>query len=156
MTDFPPERELVLDRLLMAPREAIFRCWTEAHLLSRWFVPAPWSVADAVVDARPGGAFDVTMRSPEGQDMPNRGVFLEVVPNERIVTTDAFTAGFAPGDGVPFMVATITLANEGEGTRYIARVRHWSAEAREQHAEMGFEPGWNQCADQLEALASGL
>ncbi|WP_235525150.1 MULTISPECIES: SRPBCC family protein [unclassified Sphingomonas] len=156
MTDFPAERELVLDRLLQAPREAILRCWTEAHLLRRWFVPAPWTIADAVVDPRPGGAFDVTMRSPEGADMPHHGVFLDVVANERIVTTDAFTAGFVPRDGAPFMVATMTFADEDGGTRYIARARHWTAETRDQHAAMGFEPGWNQCADQLEALAASL
>ncbi len=150
------DRELVLDRLLEAPRAAIWRCWSEAELLRRWFAPAPWSVAAATIDPRPGGAFDVTMRGPEGQEMPNRGVFLDVVPGERLVTTDAFTAGFVPGTGVPFMVATITLADEGRGTRYVARVRHWSAEARASHAAMGFHSGWNQCADQLEALARTL
>lgn len=150
------DRELVLDRLLDAPRAALWRCWTEADLLKRWFVPAPWSVADAVIDPRPGGAFDVTMRSPEGQDMPQRGVFLDLVPGARIVTTDAFTAGFVPGEGVPFMVATISFADEGGGTRYIARVRHWSAAARAQHEAMEFDAGWNQCADQLAALARTL
>jgi len=156
MTDFPQDRELVLDRMLHAPRAAVWRCWTEADLLRRWFVPAPWTVAAAVVDPRPGGAFDVTMRSPEGQEMPHRGVILDIVPGERIVTTDAFTAGFLPGDGPPFMVATMTFADDDGGTRYVARARHWSVESREQHAAMGFDTGWNRCADQLEALARTL
>lgn len=156
MTDFPAERELVLDRLIDAPRAAVFRCWTEAELLKQWFAPAPWTVAHAEVDARPGGANNVTMRGPDGTEMPAKGVFLEVVPNEKLVSTDAFATGWEPGDGAPFMVVVITFADEGGKTRYVACARHWTKETAEQHAAMGFNDGWNQCADQLEALARSL
>ncbi len=156
MTDFPRDRELVLERLLDAPRDAVYRCWTEADLLKRWFAPAPWSVAEAEIDPRPGGANNVTMRGPGGEEMPGRGVFLEVVPGVRIVATDAFAAGWEPGEGAPFMLSIITFADEGGKTRYTARVRHWSAEATRQHEAMGFHSGWGQCADQLEALARTL
>jgi uncharacterized protein YndB with AHSA1/START domain len=156
MTTFPPERELVLDRFIDAPREAVFRCWTESDLVKRWFAPAPWSVAQAEIDPCVGGANNITMRGPDGQEMPRKGVFLEVVRNERIVTTDAFGAGWEPGNGAPFMVTTVTLKDEGAGTRYVARVRHWTVEATRQHEEMGFHTGWNQCADQLESLAKTI
>jgi uncharacterized protein YndB with AHSA1/START domain len=78
------------------------------------------------------------------------------VPNEKLVFTDAFTSAWTPKDGAPFMLATITLQDEGGMTRYTARVRHWTAEARKQHEEMGFHQGWGICADQLEALAKTL
>ena len=156
MLNFPSDRELVLNRLVDAPRENLYRCWTEPELLKQWFAPKPFTTAEATLDPRPGGANRVVMQSPDGLKFPNPGVYLEVVPNERIVFTDAFTEGWSPKDGPPFMVAIITFADEGGKTRYEARVRHWTPEARVQHQQMGFETGWGQCADQLEALAKTL
>ncbi len=87
------------------------------------------------------------MRSPEGEDYPNVGVYLEVVPNERIVFTDAFTSAWVPS-AKPFMVGTIQLDDLGDGkTRYTATVLHWTAEDREAHEKMGFHEGWGQCTD---------
>jgi uncharacterized protein YndB with AHSA1/START domain len=60
-------------------------------LLKQWFTPRPWTVASAEMDVRPGGSSTIVMRSPEGQEFPNRGVYLDVVKNERIVFTDAYT-----------------------------------------------------------------
>src|SRR3546814_4604542 len=93
------------------------------------------------------------MRSPEGEDMPHDGIFLEVVPNEKIVFTNAFTAGWVPqmlsGEGCDFgMVAIMTFEAEGGGTRYTARVRHWDEEALKAHEAMGFHEGWGQVANQ--------
>ncbi len=90
------ENELVIDRSLDAPRSALWWCWTEPELLKQWFVPAPWSVAKAEVDLRPGGSSLIVMRSPEGEKYPNAGVYLEVVKNERLVFTDAYTEGWVP------------------------------------------------------------
>lgn len=150
------DRELVLTRLLDAPREKLFRCWTEAALLKRWFAPKPWTTPDAALDVRPGGASRITMRSPEGRDFPNAGVYLEVVPNEKIVFTDAFTSAWEPSQK-PFFTAVITFEDEGEGkTRYTARARHWSVEDKENHEKMGFHDGWGLVASQLEAVARTL
>ncbi len=147
--------ELVLDRLLDAPRHALFRCWTEPALLKQWFCPAPWSIASVDVDVRTGGRSRIVMRSPEGQEFPNDGVYLEVVPNEKIVFTDAYTEGWVPTEK-PFFTGIITFADEGSKTRYRAFARHWTEEDRKNHEEMGFHEGWNACADQLEALAKTL
>ena len=105
---------------------------------------------------RPGGASNIIMRSPEGQEIPNPGQYLEVVPDRKLVFTDAFTGDWQPRDGAPFMVATITFEPEGDKTRYTAIVRHWSEADKKRHEEMGFHKGWGQCADQLEALAQSL
>lgn len=78
-------RELVLVRLIDAPPEKVFRAWTYPALLKQWFCPKPWTVASVEVDVRPGGTNVIVMRSPEGQEFPNRGVYLEVVKNERFV-----------------------------------------------------------------------
>jgi uncharacterized protein YndB with AHSA1/START domain len=151
----PAEHELVITKLLDAPREKLFRCWTQPALLKQWFAPKPFTVASAEVDLRPGGGCTIVMRSPEGQEFPNPGIYLDIVPNQRIVFTDALRPGFVPS-GEPFMVAVVEFADEAGKTRYTARARHWNAQAKARHEQMGFHQGWSQCADQLEALAKTL
>lgn len=149
--------ELVLERILNAPPEKVYRCWTDPELAKKWFAPRPWTTTRAEMDVRPGGGSLIVMRSPEGQEYPNPGVYLEVVPNKKLVVTDAFTAGWIPKDGGPFMVAELTFEDAGPGkTKYRAVARHWTAEACETHKKMGFHEGWGQCAIQLEELAHTL
>ncbi|MFP5078123.1 SRPBCC family protein [Rhizobium sp. YIM 134829] len=149
------EFELVLTCLIDATPEALFRCWTEPALIEQWFVPKPWTVSEAVVDLRPGGANRIVMRSPDGVEMPNRGVYLEVVPNRKLVFTDAYIEAWVPSEK-PFMTAIISFEPEEGQTRYTARVRHWSKTDRDAHEQMGFQEGWGTCADQLAALARRL
>ena len=84
------DRELVLTRLIDAPRAKLFRAWTDPALLKQWFAPLPWTAPHAELDVRPGGANLVVMRGPDGKDMPLRGVYLDIIENERIVFTDAY------------------------------------------------------------------
>jgi uncharacterized protein YndB with AHSA1/START domain len=150
------DRELVLARLIAAPRAKVFRAWAEPALLKQWWAPRPWTTPDAAFDLRSGGVSRVVMRSPEGQDFPYSGVFLEVVPNERIVFTDAFTDAWTPSEK-PFFTGIITFEDAGNGkTRYTARARHWTVADRDSHEKMGFHQGWGQCVDQLEAVAAKL
>lgn len=150
------QHELVLERILDAAPEKLFRCWTEPELMKQWFVPCPWTITQAETDLRPGGGSHVVMRSPEGQEFPNRGVYLEVVPNRKIVFTDAYTAGWMP-TGKPFFTAIVSFEPiEGGKTRYTAVARHWTREDLESHEKMGFHEGWGQCATQLEEVAKRL
>ena len=150
------ERELVLRRVLDASRENLFRCWTEPGLITRWFTPPPFTTTHAEVDLRAGGTNLVVMRGPDGQEFPNRGVYLEVVPNERLVMTDAYTRAWEPSEK-PFMTLVLTFEEAGEGrTLYTARARHWTAADREAHEKMGFHEGWGVATSQLEALARTL
>jgi uncharacterized protein YndB with AHSA1/START domain len=149
------ERELVLTRLIAAPRAKLWRAWTEPELLKQWFAPLPYTTPVAELDLRPGGRCLVVMRDPEGRDWPNPGVYLDVVENERLVFTDAFVSAWEPS-AKPFMTAIVTLADENGGTRYTARVLHWTVADREEHERMGFHQGWGQCADQLAALAARI
>ncbi|MEZ5726511.1 MAG: SRPBCC domain-containing protein, partial [Burkholderiaceae bacterium] len=108
-------------------------------------------------DVRPGGASDITMRSPEGRDFPNKGQYLEVVPGRKLVFTDAFTGDWVPSESAPFFTAVLTFEDAGGGkTKYTARARHWNAESMQRHEQMGFTPGWTICAKQMEALAQTL
>jgi uncharacterized protein YndB with AHSA1/START domain len=149
------DRELVLTRLIDAPREKLFKAWTDPALLKQWFAPLPWTTPVAELDVRPGGANLIVMRGPDGKEFPNRGVYLEVVKNERLVFTDAYTKAWAPSEK-PFMTVVLTFEDEGGKTRYTARVGHWTVADREAHEKMGFHEGWGQCTDQLAALVAKL
>jgi uncharacterized protein YndB with AHSA1/START domain len=149
------DRELVLTRVIDAPRDKLYRAWTDAELLKRWFAPLPYTTPVAELDVRPGGANLIVMRGPDGNDMPNRGVYLEVVENERLVFTDAYTKAWEPSPK-PFMTVILTFEDEAGKTRYTARVRHWTVADREAHEKMGFHEGWGRCADQLAALVAKL
>lgn len=149
------ERELVLTRLIDAPRDKVFRAWTEPELMEQWFTPRPWTTPVVETDVRPGGSSFVLMRGPDGTEHPNHGVYLEVVPNERLVFTDAYEKAWEPSDK-PFMTVVLTFEDEGGKTRYTARVHHWTVADRETHEKMGFHSGWGQATDQLAALVATL
>lgn len=156
MTATETGHELSITRFIQAPPETVYRIYTGRT--GEWWAPKPYATPIVEWDLRPGGRSRTVMRSPEGEDMPHEGVFLEVVPNARLVFTNAFTADWSPqvlsGDGCDFaMVAIVTFDPEGSGTRYTARVRHWDDAARKLHEEMGFHEGWGIVADQLAALA---
>jgi uncharacterized protein YndB with AHSA1/START domain len=152
----PSHNDLILTRIINAPRAAVFRCWTEPELLKQWFTPRPYTTPVVETDVRPGGANYILMRSPEGQEIPNRGVYLDVVKNERLVFTDAYTKAWEPS-GKPFMTVVLTFEDAGAGkTKYTAVVRHWSEADREAHEKMGFHDGWGKATDQLEAVARTL
>ena len=106
------DRELVLTRLIDAPRENLYRAWTEPELLKQWFAPSPYTTPVAEMDVRPGGANLIVMRGPDGTEMPNRGVYLEVVKNEKLVFTDAYTKAWEPAQK-PFMTVILTFEDEG-------------------------------------------
>jgi len=148
--------EMSLTRLLDAPADKLYRCWTTPELIKQWFAPKPYTTPIAEVELKVGGRNNIVMRSPEGQDIPCPGTYLELVANRKIVFTDAFTGDWCPREGAPFMVAIVTFEPEGDKTRYTATVRHWTEEDRAKHEQMGFHQGWGQCADQLEALAKTI
>src|SRR3954465_11145788 len=92
------DRELVITRVINAPREKIYRAWTEPELMKQWFAPQPFTTQVVELDLQPGGSNLIVMRSPEGVDMPNRGIYLEVVKNERLVFTDAYKQAWEPSE----------------------------------------------------------
>lgn len=156
MTRTEPQHVLTLQRVIDAPADKLWRCWTEPDLLNQWFCPKPWTVTDSRVDLRPGGESYNVMNGPDGERFENTGVYLEVVPGEKLVFTDAFLPGWVPS-GRPFMVGEVVFEDLGDGrTSYTARAMHWSAETMKEHEAMGFHEGWGKAADQLEELAKTL
>lgn len=151
-----PAHELSLTRVIDAPPARLWRAWTEPDLLKIWFCPPPWRVSEADLDLRPGGRNRIVMNGPDGEVVANEGVYLEIVPQRKLVFTDAYVEGWIPAEK-PFMTGVITFEDLGDGrTRYVASALHWNAEDRKIHEDMGFEEGWGLCADQLAALAATL
>lgn len=160
-----PRLDLVLERVVDVPRELVWRAWTEPEHIKKWFTPVPWQTVDCEIDLRPGGIFRTVMRSPEGEEFPNLGCYLEVVRNEKLTWTNALEPGFRPAGaytrdpaecGAIVFTAVITLATQGKGTKYTALAMHKDEDGRKRHADMGFHDGWGKALDQLVAHVKTL
>ena len=158
------EFDLTLERRMKASPAKVWRALTEPELLKQWFAPRPWRVVDVRLDPRPGGIFSLRMEGPEGQAedcvaddaaADDAGCVLVVEPGRRLVWTDGLGPDFRP-KGSGFMTAEMTLAPDGGGTLYRARVLHKDMADRQKHEEMGFHDGWGTVAGQLGELAQTL
>jgi uncharacterized protein YndB with AHSA1/START domain len=146
--------DLSVERHIDASPAQVWRIMTER--ITDWWAPKPWTATIKDLEWRPGGAFHLSMRGPDGEtdcqgEESAGGVLLEFEPERRFAFTDAFSAGWEPQK--PFMVGIFEIEPDGDGTRYRATARHWTAEAMEEHRKMGFDRGWQAVADQLAVLA---
>ena len=144
----PAIDDLSVTRFIDAPPETVWDVM--ANRQEEWWCPAPWRVRIDRQERRAGGACDMTVLGPNGEEMEQRGLYLAWDEGSGWVTTDAVTAGFEPAE--PFMIGIWRIEPEGDGTRYTASARHWTEEKRAEHAAMGFIEGWTACADQLAVL----
>jgi uncharacterized protein YndB with AHSA1/START domain len=161
-----PKLDLVLERVVDVPPQLVWAAWTEPEHLKKWFTPAPWKTVDCEIDLRPGGIFRTVMRSPEGQEFPNLGCYLEIVPNERLVWTNVLAPGFRPSSRSAqtpghecaelLFTAIVSLQPQGKGTKYTALVMHDEEASCKRHEQMGFRDGWGAALDQLVAMAKDM
>jgi uncharacterized protein YndB with AHSA1/START domain len=137
------DRQLVVTRLIDAPRRLVFRAWTAPEQVSRWWGPQGFVTTHCDMDIRPGGAFRCCMRSPEGTDYWKRGVYREIVEAERIV----FTFAWEDADGTPGreLLTTVTFADEGAKTRLtLHQAEFETVERCEDH-----RTGWTSCLERF-------
>lgn len=148
-------RELSVTRFIAAEPHMVWKVMTERQ--AEWWCPRPWRTEIIAQDWQAGGRCAMVMLGPDGERREQDGIFLEVVPGVRFISTDAAVrdsnGGFMPSG--PFMISGWEIAPEGEGTRYRAWARHWREEDRASHEAMGFIDGWQACADQLAELCEG-
>ena len=152
--DLDPTLDLTITRVIRAPREAIWKAWTQPELLARWWTPAPTVARVARLDAQPGGAF-VTELSEDGIEyVPHTdATYLLVEENRRLVFTNAVTSRWRPAPPAPVsMTAEIRLDDHPDGTYYRAIVRHSSPADRARHEELGFFDGWGSVTEALATL----
>ncbi len=148
----PSEREIAMTRVFDAPRELVFDAWTRPELIRRWMLGPPgWSMPVCEVDLRVGGTYRFVWRSPEGKDMGMGGVYREIMPPERIVTTEAFDEDWTGGE----TLNTLVLTEQGGRTTLTNTVLYSSREARDGALKTGMEQGVAASYDRLaELLAS--
>ena len=152
-----PERTVVVTRVFDAPREMVFRAWTDPKQVREWFPPKDFTAPVCELDPRPGGIFRIVMKGPEGEpfnggEFPGEGVFTEVVPNERLAFTFA-----GEGDMPPPIVMTVLFADQGGGKTKVT-VHQTARTIAEYEAlrKMGSEEGLSQSFDKLDELLARL
>jgi len=150
-----PELDLTLERVIRAPRAAVWSAWTDPSRFEKWWVPAPARCRVDRLEVRPGGAF-VTRMSDDGVEfVPHLdATFLVVDELDRIVFTNAIDSAWRPANTIPVrMTAEITFSDHADGTDYRICVRHGDSAARARHEELGFADGWGSVATQLADIA---
>lgn len=150
-----PSLDLILERIVEVSPERIWQAWTQPELLKKWFTPAPWKTVECEIDLCTGGLFRTLMRSPDGQDFPGAGCYLEVIENKKLVWSNALLPGFRPailGPDEFYFTAVISLDAHPQGTKYTATVIHGDEASCKKHNEMGFHEGWGAALDQLVTL----
>jgi uncharacterized protein YndB with AHSA1/START domain len=149
----PVTRELTLTRVFDAPRELVFRMWTDPVHLAQWWGPKGFTAPVCEVDARPGGALRIHMRAPDGEIYQMKGEFREVVPPEKLVFTNISVD--ADDNHVIEGLTTVTLVAHGARTEMTL---HTTAVAIAPYAAAylsGMDAGWGQSVDKLaERLAA--
>ncbi len=143
-------RHLVLSRVFDAPRELVWKAWTHADYIARWWGPKGFSTRVDALDFEEGGAFRYVMVGPDGTEYPVCGQFQQIVELERIVATDDFDQDF-PTEGMPELptgvVTTTRFEDLGDETRVTLQIAHPTAEQKKVHEDMGVVPGWNSTFD---------
>ncbi|MDX6770349.1 MAG: SRPBCC family protein [Elusimicrobiota bacterium] len=148
MTTAKPPFEIELDRLIDAPRERVFRAWSEPEQMKRWFAPEPFRLAVKSMDFRVGGRYEMAMRGPDGEDFPFSGVYLEVDPPAKLAWNSEF-----PDMPKGSIVTVVTFTEEGGKTRVRARQTFSALSPIAEHAIAGAKEGWNLTMDQLVVFA---
>ncbi|HEY9735586.1 MAG TPA: SRPBCC domain-containing protein [Trichocoleus sp.] len=152
------ERTIVITRRFNAPRELVWRVWTESAHIAQWWGPQGFTTRVEEMDLRPGGKSRYIMVGPDGTEYPAEGVFQEIVPMERIVTTDEFGEGYEQtGVDLPQgMVLTVLFEDLGDQTQLTLHIVHPTVEERRKHEEMGVVGGWNSSFDCMDEYLATL
>lgn len=155
--ELQPEKEIVITRIFDAPREELFKAWTDTRKVMRWWGPKGFTMPFCKIDPRPGGIFHYCMRSPEGQDFWSRGVYREIVSPSQIVVTDSFSDdkgnvvpashyGMGPDTDLEMLITAVFAEEKGK-TRLT--LQHLGLSSVDQEAA---QSGWLQSFDRLDEL----
>ncbi len=147
------EREIIITRVFDAPRELVFAAWTDPHHVAQWWGPKGFTTRVTKIDLHPGGEWRYVMVGPDGTEYPARGVFHEIVPPARIVTSDEFDEGFEQvinADLPQGIVMTAVFEELNGKTKLTLQITHTTAGDRHKHEEMGVVAGWNSSFDCLD------
>jgi uncharacterized protein YndB with AHSA1/START domain len=153
-----PKLDLVFERFIDAPTRLVWEALTKPEHLKEWWMPRPWGrVTRAEMDVRPGGIFSIDIAGENGQEVPNLGCFLEVVPMERLVWTSMLFPGYRPAvfDDIP-ITAIMTMESVGTGTRYVFTALHRDEADFEKNKATGWQQGTEIALDQFVAHVKSM
>ncbi|MBD2199963.1 MULTISPECIES: SRPBCC family protein [Calothrix] len=152
-TSTQSEREIIITRIFNAPRELVFQAWTDPKHIVQWWGPKGFTTRVTELDLRPGGQSRYVMVGPDGTEYPVKGVFFEIVPPERIVSSDEFDEGFEKviNADLPQGIVMTVMFEDLEGkTKLTLQIRHATESDRRKHEQMGVVAGWNSSFDCLD------
>jgi uncharacterized protein YndB with AHSA1/START domain len=140
----PSDREIVITRVVDAPRRLVFEAYTNPEHLPHWMLgPKGWSMPVCEIDLRPGGAWHFVWRRSDGTEMGMRGVYQEIVPPERLVSSEAW------GGDWPETLNTLVLSEQDGKTTITQRVLYPSRDARDAALKTGMQEGVSESFDRL-------
>jgi uncharacterized protein YndB with AHSA1/START domain len=152
----PTDEQILITREFDAPRHLVYRAWTTPELVKRWWNAKRGEVTTAEIDLRVGGRWRYVMMVEDGFEVAFHGEYREIVPNERIVSTEVFE-GAPPGEGAEEgTLNTLTLIETGGRTTLTVLVQAPSKEVRDAIIESGMEAGMQDALDLLEEVAVSL
>jgi len=155
-TTTPSDEPIItMVRVFDAPRELVFRAWTDPEHLAQWWGPHGFTNPVCEVDLRPGGAWRIDMQGPDGTIYPNKGIYQEVVVPERLVFSDIVdddTDAWGNSPPPPSSVSTITFEEHDGKTKITMTTRLQSIAARDAMVEMGAVAGWTESMERLDIL----
>jgi uncharacterized protein YndB with AHSA1/START domain len=152
------DRDIIITRQFDAPRDLLWKVWTEPAHVEKWWGPEGFSTKVNELDLKPGGRSSYVMIGPDGTEYPGNGVFKEIVEGQSFTTTDEFGEEFdSKGADLPQgMVLTVTFEDLGDRTGVTLHIAHPTPEDRKKHEEMGVIDGWNSSLDCLERYLADL
>jgi uncharacterized protein YndB with AHSA1/START domain len=155
------ENVIEIIREFDAPRDLLWDVWTESKHLEKWFGPKGFDTRVEELDLRVGGKSHYVMIGPDGKEYPGKGVFLEISPKDRIVSSDEFGDGFEGVDGgadLPqgmVLTALFDVVSEKK-SRLTVRVAHPTPEDKKKHEAMGVVGGWNSSFEKMDEYLAEL
>lgn len=155
---FDPTLDFAIERFIDAPVRLVWEALTKPEHLAEWYMPRAWGrVVRAEMDVRPGGIFGIDIATADGQEVPNLGCFLDVVPMQRLVWTSMLFPGYRPAvfDDIP-ITAIVTMETVGTGTRYVFTALHRNEADLEKNKATGFYQGTEIAVDQFVAHVVGM
>jgi uncharacterized protein YndB with AHSA1/START domain len=147
----PTDEQILITREFDAPKHLVYEAWTTPELVERWWSGERGEVTSAEIDLRVGGTWRYVMVADGGFEVAFHGEYREIVPNERIVSTEVY-------EGVPDAQAlnTVTFTEQDGRTMLTILVQHTSKEDRDAHINSGMEGGMQEAMDRLERVAASL
>jgi uncharacterized protein YndB with AHSA1/START domain len=154
----PAEDRILITREFDAPRHLVYRAWTTPELVARWWTARRGTAREMEIDLRVGGRWRYAMDTDDGQEVAFHGEYREIVPEERIVSTEVYEGAPLPADQLEAnaTVNTVTFAEEDGRTAVTMLIRCPSHEVREMIVASGMEGGLQDALDLLEEVARGL